>query len=82
MNPRNGFCLNALHDRAFDRGLMFLDEDLRVRFRKRASARGDSPGRAWLLGFEGKPIRRPTRFAPALQFLAIDREQRGEAGLA
>jgi putative restriction endonuclease len=30
MNPRNGLCLNALHDRASDRRLMF-DADLKVR---------------------------------------------------
>src|SRR5207248_3664526 len=32
MNPRNGLCLNALHDRAFDRGLMFIDEYMIVGF--------------------------------------------------
>lgn len=26
----NGLCLNALHDRAFDRGLITFDEDLRL----------------------------------------------------
>ena len=30
MNPRNGLCLNALHDRAFDRGLMTITADFRV----------------------------------------------------
>jgi len=25
LNPRNGLCLNALHDRAFDRHLMWID---------------------------------------------------------
>jgi hypothetical protein len=29
-DPRNGLCLNALFDRAFDRGLMTIDESLRV----------------------------------------------------
>lgn len=31
LNPRNGLCLNALHDRAFDVGLMTVSDDLRVR---------------------------------------------------
>lgn len=30
LNPRNGLCLNALHDRAFDVGLMTVTDDLRV----------------------------------------------------
>ncbi len=30
LNPRNGLCLNALHDRAFDIGLMTVTDDLRV----------------------------------------------------
>jgi len=30
LNPRNGLCLSALHDKAFDRGLMTLDDDFRV----------------------------------------------------
>jgi hypothetical protein len=29
-NPRNGICLNALHDRAFDRGFISFDEDLKL----------------------------------------------------
>ena len=29
-DPRNGICLNALFDRAYDRGLIAIDERLRV----------------------------------------------------
>lgn len=32
LNPRNGLCLNALHDRAFDRGLMWIEPDFTIRF--------------------------------------------------
>jgi putative restriction endonuclease len=31
LNPRNGLCLNALHDRAFDRGLMWIEDGYVVR---------------------------------------------------
>jgi len=37
MNARNGLCLNAIHDRAFDRYLMWVDENLKVRFSKNLS---------------------------------------------
>ncbi len=30
LNPRNGICLNTLHDRAFDRHLITFDEDMRM----------------------------------------------------
>lgn len=30
MNPRNGLCLNSLHDRAFELGLITVDHDFRV----------------------------------------------------
>lgn len=31
VNPRNGLCLNAVHDRAFDRGLITVTPDYRVK---------------------------------------------------
>lgn len=30
MDSRNGLCLNVLHDRAFDRGMITLDDSCRV----------------------------------------------------
>lgn len=32
VNPANGICLNALHDKAFDRGLMTITPEFRIRF--------------------------------------------------
>src|SRR5579872_1897530 len=64
MNPRNGLCLNALHDRAFDRRLMFLDEDLKIRFHPRIKSRLDSESLKWLVGCEGQGIRLPQKFQP------------------
>ncbi len=31
VNPRNGLCLNAIHDRAFDRGLLTITPDFTVK---------------------------------------------------
>lgn len=64
MNPRNGLCLNALHDRAFDRRLMFFDADLKVRFRSELKSRPDRDCLDWLLHFEGRPLRLPKKFKP------------------
>lgn len=65
MNPRNGLCLNALHDRAFDRGLMFIDETMAVRFREKIiRCEKKSDGLDWLLSYEGKGICMPRKFKP------------------
>jgi putative restriction endonuclease len=74
MNPRNGLCLNALHDRAFDRHLMYLDADLRVRYCSKIKDYSDKSGLDWLLQFEGKTICAPRKFTPASELLARHRE--------
>ncbi|MFL6527821.1 MAG: HNH endonuclease [Chthoniobacterales bacterium] len=43
LNARNGLCLNPLHDRAFDRGLMWIDGESKVRFAPRLHARTERP---------------------------------------
>ena len=71
LNPRNGLCLNALHDRAFDRGLMWIDEGFIVRFSCRIGqiASRSDPTLTWLTSFEGKPLRLPKKFSPDPEFL-------------
>lgn len=71
MNPRNGLALNALHDRAFDRGLMTITTDFNV---KVSSKLRDLPKHNALddliLRYDGKPISLPSRFAPEIEFLS------------
>ena len=70
LNARNGLCLNPLHDRAFDRRLMWIDHDFRVRFSKRlSSAAKNERAVDWLLSFEGEPLRLPKVFAPDQRLL-------------
>lgn len=66
LNPRNGLCLNALHDRAFDRGLMWIEDGFIIRFSKRlgAGARSLDDTLARLTSFEGGTLRLPMRFSP------------------
>ena len=75
-NPRNGLCLNALHDRAFDRFLMYFDDDRRVHFVAHRFPDGfhSGEGNRWLLSFEGQQMREPNRFLPEPAFLARHRE--------
>lgn len=75
LNPSNGVCLNALHDAAFDAGLVGLDEDLRVIVSK--STRDRMPQAAYadyFSRYEGKRIRTAERFAPDAECLRYHRE--------
>ena len=72
LNPRNGLCLNALHDRAFDRHLMWIEDDYVIRFsRKLTSALGPQPSAfaSWLTSFDGARLLLPKIFAPDTEFL-------------
>ena len=75
LNARNGLCLNALHDRAFDRGLMWIDDELNVRFGARLQD-GRMRGLDWLLAFNGKPLDLPKHFRPDPELLARHRNSR------
>jgi putative restriction endonuclease len=76
LNPRNGLCLSALHDAAFDEGLITLDDRLNVVLSKRL--RGYLPQPALeqnFVPFEGKPIQRPEKLAePDGSFIQYHRE--------
>lgn len=71
LNPQNGLCLSALHDRAYDQGLITVMPDFKVRVSKSlAVVTGDNFLAASLLRFNGQPIQLPERFRPAPEFLA------------
>ncbi len=74
-DPRNGLSLCAFHDRAFDRGLITLDEQFRVNVSEQARTQ-DPPKfhRVGLLEIENRPINLPERFHPAPEALAYHRE--------
>lgn len=73
LNPRNGLSLSILHDKAFDIGIITINEDMTVRVSQRARVKDDFYVTA-LLGFEGKPISLPEKFQPHVDFLAYHRE--------
>ncbi len=70
LNPQNGLCLSALHDRAYDQGLITVMPDFKVRVSPKVKAsKGDSFIAESLLRFDQQPIRFPERFGPAPAFL-------------
>jgi hypothetical protein len=71
LNPQNGLCLSALHDRAYDQGLLTVMPDFTVRVSPDLYSQHDSAfGAAALLQFQGRPITMPERFRPCPAFLA------------
>lgn len=65
VNPRNGLCLNAIHDRAFDRGLLTITPDYRVKLSSSIkSLKGDNTIIDLLLKYENTIIRLPEKFVP------------------
>ena len=71
LNPQNGLCLSALHDRAFDQGLItVMPGDYTVRVSDSLLAlQGDKFLSSSLLKFDRQRIRLPERFRPAPEFL-------------
>ncbi len=74
LNPRNGLALSALHDKAFDLGLITLLPDLSVQVSPTYADLGDSYFSAAIQSFAGRRIATPHKFAPDPEFLAYHRE--------
>ena len=66
-NPRNGLCLNALHDKAFDRGLLTVLPDFTVRVSSKLS--GTDEGTMWIRQCDKQSIILLERFLPCKEFL-------------
>lgn len=75
LNPSNGLCLSALHDRAFDGGLITLSNDLTVICSEGLRKTSDEFLQRTLLALADKPIEMPERFIPCIEFLKYHRNQ-------
>jgi HNH endonuclease len=74
-NPRNGLCLNVLHDRAFDCGLLTVTPDLRVMISPKAKGKSTDLGiHELLLRYENARVRSPEHFVPDPRFLKYHNE--------
>ncbi len=74
LDPRNGLCLNALHDAAFDRGLITLSATLELQVSKRVKKEVPEPiYREMFASHAGTPIKMPERFQPTGEMLAFHR---------
>jgi len=71
LNPRNGLCLNALHDRAFDRHLMWIEDNYVIRFSRRlgGAAGANNETVRWLTSFDGSRLLLPKKLRLTREFL-------------
>lgn len=70
-NPRNGLCLSATFDRAFDNHLMTVSPDLTVRFSSQLLQAGDPDTRGYFALYEGTKLRPPTHLFLDPQLLSV-----------
>ena len=73
LNPMNGLCLNALHDKAFDNGLITINaEDYTLKISSRLNTKILSESiKENFSKFDGKVITLPDKFLPSKEFLKI-----------
>lgn len=75
LNPKNGLCLSAIHDKAFDLGILTVTEDFRVLVSKKYHSPNDQFFISSLTSFDGKHLSLPDKYAPDADFLAYHREE-------
>ncbi|MEC9481866.1 MAG: HNH endonuclease [Halomonas sp.] len=71
LDPANGLCLNALHDRAFDKGLLGIDRQDRIRVSSELDTVSlGSRFEAVLTNFDGQRLALPELIFPNRDYLA------------
>lgn len=73
LNPSNGLCLSAIHDRAFDKGLVTLTDDFKIVVSEELMRNKETFVVEVLQPLDGTRIELPERFAPQLEFIAWHR---------
>lgn len=69
LNPQNGLCLNNLHDKAFDRGLITFNNSFRLVLSSQLKNSDNDYIKHHFQNLEGKLIMLPKRFIPDEKFL-------------
>jgi putative restriction endonuclease len=73
LNPSNGLCLNALHDKAFDKGFISFSEKYEIMISDRIEqCKTDQVD--FFLKYRKQRLNLPKRFLPSQEFLSYHRE--------
>lgn len=70
LNPRNGLCLNSIHDRAFDRGFITITPDFTVKISNALlDFEKEKAVQDFFLKYDKQKISLPDKFLPSRDFL-------------
>ncbi|WP_339660727.1 HNH endonuclease [uncultured Polaribacter sp.] len=69
LNPQNGLCLNNLHDKAFDKGLITFDNNFKMILSNQLKKNKSENVKYYFHKFEGQLLHLPKRFIPDESFL-------------
>ncbi len=73
LNPQNGICLNNLHDRAFDRGLISFGENFQLILSEDIMNEKSKGVKNYFIDLIGQKIDLPKKFLPNQEFLDYHR---------
>jgi len=76
MNPQNGLSLNALHDKAFEAGLITILPNFKVKVSSIIRKEKNESIKDYFLKYENQEIQIPKRFIPAKEFLEYHNDKR------
>ena len=69
VNPSNGLCLNSLHDQAFDKGLITITPDYKIKLSEYLMKNNSEQTSGFFIPYHDKLINLPHKFLPKPEFL-------------
>lgn len=76
MNPQNGLSLNALHDRAYEAGLITILPNFKIKISPLLKKGKNKSVQVYFTKYENKSIDLPSRFLPDKEFLEYHNDER------
>lgn len=77
LNPRNGIAINALHDKAFENGLITITPEYRIQISNSIlNEKKTEAIEKYFLQYQDKEIILPSKFLPDVRFLKFHNEHR------
>lgn len=76
MNPQNGLAINALHDKAFEAGLITILPNYKVKVSTILKKSKDESIKEYIVRYDNQSIILPKRFYPAKEFLEYHNDER------
>jgi putative restriction endonuclease len=76
LSPQNGLALNALHDKAFDRHLITITEDLKIKISPKFYTHKDVLSiKQNFIDYDGQSLLPPKKFYPDVEFLRMHNDK-------